>query len=654
MNLNLDLNKKQKEAVLHDDGPALVVAGAGSGKTRVITYRIARLIKEGVFPSEILTVTFTNKAASEMEERVKKIVDCDISSMWIGTFHSMCLKILSENLDKIGYKPNYLIYDTDDSVKIVSDIINSMGLDDNVYEDKKIFYKITEAKMNLISFANYLQKLDREPFDRDRNIQKIYEQYYKRLRHNNAFDFTDLITKTIYLFRKYPEVLERYQTKFQYVQCDEYQDTNHSQYMILQMLADKHKNLMVVGDSDQSIYGFRGANIQNIIDFEKEYKNVNIIKLERNYRSTANIIKSSNAVVENNNKRREKVAFTEAKPGFPVVVAETHDSYKEADFVTNTIKTLTETRNYDYKDITLLYRSNYQSQNFETAFVNAGIPYSVVKGLGFFDRKEIKDLLAFIRLTANLDDSPSLNRVINLESNGIGPVTVSRLLEHSYNEMIPLVDVVKSPTSVNGIGNAKGEAVLKMYDEYLKPIEKIQEEDLGLQEIILRIYEDVHFEDILMQDEETYENKMKNIEAFFDFVNNYVEKNSNDDTLIDFLQNVKLISDQDELDKDSNKVKLMTVHAAKGLEFPIVFMVGMEEESFPHKFSLQEPDGEEEERRLCYVAMTRAEERLFLTYCKRRFQFYQFVDKEPSRFIDEIPMQYSKFMIYDKKDSRAM
>jgi DNA helicase-2/ATP-dependent DNA helicase PcrA len=937
LNLTLDLNKKQKEAVLHDKGPSLVVAGAGSGKTRVITYRIARLIKEGIFPSEILTVTFTNKAASEMEERVKKIVDCDISSMWIGTFHSMCLKILSENLDKIGYKPNYLIYDTDDSVKIVNDIINSMGLDDKVYEDKKVFFKITEAKRNLISFANYLQKLGREPFERDRYIQKIYKEYYKRLKKNNAFDFTDLITKTIYLFRKYPEVLEHYQNKFKYIQCDEYQDTNHSQYIILKMLADKHKNIMAVGDSDQcqppntevlttkgykkikdlepgvdkvpsydrrgsyviglsddygyeikkgmrnykgkmyeietedgkiskstynhkwlvkwtnkstnynvvylmqkddkfrvgwcqlfkanggfhlgvrsriekadkawilkvvktkkeafawesiiasrygipqltfqetndgatngyltkevissvyenlsyerlyknakkclkdhdreiefpffdvenvyqrrggksiikikacnfipelmkvpvhikgkktewkkikklriydydgpvyslnvdkyhkyiadgivtcnSIYGFRGSDIQNIIDFEKEYKNVNIIKLERNYRSTSNIIEASNEVVKNNKKRREKVAFTKAKPGFPIVIAETFDSYKEADFIVNTIKTLTDANNYDYKDITLLYRSNYQSQNFETAFVNAGIPYTVVKGTGFFDRKEIKDLLAFIRLTANVEDSPSLNRIINLESNGIGPVTVAKMLEHSYNTMLPLIDVVKSPSSVNGIGKVKGEAVLKMFDEYLKPIMKIREEDLGLQETILKIYEDVHFEDILLQDEETYENRMKNVEAFFDFVNNYVEKNSNDDSLVDFLQNVKLISDQDQLDQDSDKVKLMTVHAAKGLEFPVVFMVGMEEETFPHKFSLEEPDGEEEERRLCYVAMTRAEERLFLTYCKRRFQFYQFVDKKPSRFIDEIPMKYSKFMIYSDKSKKAI
>lgn len=656
MNLKFDLNNEQRKAVLHKDGPALVLSGAGSGKTRVITYRIANLIKEGVDPSEILTVTFTNKAADEMTRRVKELMGKDMPEMWIGTFHSCCLRILREHLDEIGYKPNYLIYDTEDSLSVIRDALVFLNLDENAYDPKIVFRMITDAKMNLVPYNRYFDWLpDDKKTNFHRNVAEIYREYNKRLRHNNAFDFTDLITKTIDLFRMYPEILEKYQKRFRYIQCDEYQDTNYSQYLILNMLAKPENNLFVVGDFDQSIYKFRGADIRNILDFEKDYKDATIIKLERNYRSSGNIVKASNALIENNKNRKEKVSYTDAKPGYPIIVCEAEDPQCEAEFVAKTIYTMVRNEECDYKDIAILYRSNYQSQPFETKFIQMGIPYHIVNGVGFFNRKEIKDFLAFLRLAVNINDSPSLTRIISLENNDVGPVTVSKLLEYSFVNEIPLIDVLSNPTVVEGVGEVRGKAILRFKEQVIDPIMRIaNEEDMDLQEKILGIFHEVNYEEILIRDKNTYENRMENIEAFFEFVNDYCRRNGSDGTIADFLQNIKLVSDQDSIDEEENKVKLMTVHASKGLEFPVVFVVGMEEETFPHRLSMETEEDIEEERRLAYVAMTRAKRRLFLSYCKVRFYFYDFIPKTISRFIYEIPDKYTKKLVFQTSESKAI
>lgn len=646
MNLKFDLNPKQREAALVDSGPVLVIAGAGSGKTRVITYRIANLIKNGTHPSQILTMTFTNKAANEMAERASKLLEGeDISDLWIGTFHSICLKILRQHLDLIGYKPNYVIYDQEDSLSIVKEIVSKMNLDKDIFDPDNVYRRIQDAKMELVTYKNYYSNLPRnKQTSYYQTVADIYAEYQERLKYNNAFDFSDLIMKTIQLFRRNPEVLEKYQKQFKYVQADEYQDTNHSQYLILKMLADNNKNLFVVGDSDQSIYRFRGADIQNINNYEQDYANAKIIKLEQNYRSTSNIINASNAVVAHNVNRREKVAFTEQKPGAPVIICEADESDGEADFVGRTIQSLVRNNQADYKDIAILYRSNYQSRAFESRFMQLNIPYVVVNGVGFFNRKEIRDLIAILRLATNLQDTTSLVRLVGLRSSGIGPVTIGALQTHSYENNIPLIDVISSPSIVKGIGKVKAKAIIQFKERMIDPIVNIAgDETQTLQDKIFNIYKEIDYDGILLEDEETYDRRSENVEEFFVFVNNYYNKHK-DATITQFLQDVKLMSDQDDIDEDDNRVKLMTVHASKGLEFKAVFVVGVEEETFPHYRSIETGLEEdiEEERRLCYVAMTRAEKRLFLSYSKARYQFGRMVDKYPSRFIDEIPSFYSK------------
>lgn len=647
MNLKFDLNRKQREAVTHNQGPALVIAGAGSGKTRVITYRTANLIKNGVDPSRILTVTFTNKAASEMKERVNTLLDNEnLDNMWSGTFHAMCLRILTKNLSKIGYNPNFLIYDQEDSEKIVKDITNDWNLSKEIYEPSTVRSMIDNAKMDLIKPENYMDSLDDDSQDSDfyQTIQRIYQSYQDRLKNNNAFDFTDLIVKTIELFRKDKYVLNNYQQKFKYIQCDEYQDTNHSQYLILNMLAKPQNNLFVVGDSDQSIYGFRGANIENILNFDRDYPNAEVIRLERNYRSTGNIIEASNELIDNNINRKEKESYTENPKGSSIVKCEADTSYEEANFVTQIIRSMNRNNKYDYKDMTILYRSNYQSRAFESKFIESNIPYTIVNGIQFFDRKEIKDFMSFLRIGINLNDTTSLKRIIDIESNGIGPVTVSKLQNHAVANNIPLIDVIESPTQVKGIGKVKGEAIDKFKENRIQPVRNIiKDNTLDLQEKIFNIYKEINYDAILKQDEDTYERRSNNIEEFFNYVNDYCNRKDSD-SLSDFLINIKLVNDQDEMDEEENTVKLMTVHSAKGLEFPVVFLVGMEEETFPHYHAVSTGREEdiEEERRLCYVAMTRAEERLFISHCNARFQFYEFVQKEPSRFLEEIPQNYVK------------
>lgn len=645
MNLLYDLNPQQRKAVETTEGPVLVLAGAGSGKTRALTYRTQYLLEKGIPPYNILTLTFTNKAAEDMKRKIEELIQnkAITDNLWMGTFHSICLRILARHLDKIGYQSNYLIVDTDESKSILHEIINNMGLDPELFDKNIVFNIIQKAKMALLNPNEIISKLaDDSPGSRNyyTKVAEIYLQYEKQLQRSNAFDFNDLIKKTIELFRKHPEVLEQYQKQFKYIQIDEYQDTNHSQYIIATMLAKPENNIFVVGDADQSIYKFRGADMQNILNFDRDYPNAKVIKLEQNYRSTQNIIKASNALIEKNQQRKEKISWTNNSNGLPIVVCEAYDPDREALFVAKTIKNLVHTET-DYKDIAILYRSNYQSRVIESALMRFNIPYQVVNGFSFFNRKEIKDIIAYLKVAVNPNNLTALTRILELSKNGIGIGTLNKLSQHGATIGLGTYDMMENPTAVKGIGKVKGQAIVDFKENVIDIIVNIADSDMSLFDKVNSILETVQYKRYLMEDPQTYDERMENVEEFLSLVNNYYNKDKSRD-LHKFLLDLTLLSDQDNLEEGDNKVKLMTIHASKGLEFPIVFVIGMEEGIFPHSRSMDTLEDIEEERRLCYVAMTRAEKRLFLSYCQNRDRFFQTTVMVPSRFLDEIPSKYTK------------
>ena len=621
--MNIDnLNKKQKEAVMHDKGPMLVLAGAGSGKTKVLTSRIAYLIENDVSPSNILAITFTNKAAREMKERVVNLVGSDANYIQISTFHSLGLKIIKQNYELLGYDKNFTILDSDDTLTIVKKIIKELNLNPKYYNAKVIRNKISSAKNELI---------DPEGFSKiefDKKIITVYKKYCEKLKKGNSVDFDDLLILPIKLFKEHKAVLENYQERYKYILIDEYQDTNEAQYIFSKMLSEKYKNIFVVGDNDQAIYAFRGANFKNILNFEQDYPNCKTILLEENYRSTQTILNAANSVIKHNKLRKDKNLWSSNDIGKKIKYIRIDDEKAEGKFITDEIKKLANENNVSYDDIAILYRTNAQSRAIEESMLKANIPYKIIGSFYFYNRKEIKDLLCYLRLINNPKDDVSLLRVINVPKRGIGDKTVGNITAVADAENISMFEAI----------NSGKELIFKNI------ISELQEEcrNLSLTEMVETILEKSGIREELTK-EKTLENeiRLENLEEFKSITKNY-EEEYGEISLDDFLEEISLVSDVTEHTDGVNKVSLMTVHAVKGLEFEYVFIIGMEEGIFPHYNSIMEGTDEaiEEERRLCYVAITRAKKELWILNCKRRTLYGQSQCNPPSRFIDEIDPKY--------------
>lgn len=632
------MNPQQLEAVKTTEGPLLIMAGAGSGKTRVLTHRIAYLIVEkGVYPSNILAITFTNKAAREMRDRIDTLLSPGISeSMWVSTFHSMCVRILRRNIDRIGISKNFTILDTADQLTAIKNVFKQLNIDPKLYDPRTVLHAISSSKNECITAEKY--KANANPYNPfEKIVGDVYEGYEKLLRKNQCLDFDDLIMMTITLFERVPDVLDYYQNKFQYIHVDEYQDTNHSQYKLVKMLASKFKNICVVGDSDQSIYRWRGADISNILSFEKDYPNAKVILLEQNYRSTQRILQAANDVISNNERRYPKKLVTKNPEGEKIVVYKARDERDEAQFVVKTIQQLMEKENRKLDDFAVLYRTNAQSRVMEEVLVKSNLNYAIVGGTKFYDRKEIKDLLAYLRLIANNEDDLSLARIINEPKRSIGPTTFEKLATYAIQNEQSIFEAMKNVKEI-GLSARASKAVEGFY-ELISSLTKMQEE-LTVTELVKKVIDQSGYREML-EKEKTLEaeSRLENIEEFLS-VTKAFEERSDDQSLIAFLTDLALISDIDSLEETENpssgKIVLMTMHSAKGLEFPVVFIIGMEENIFPHSRSIGDNAEMEEERRLAYVGITRAEERLYLTCASYRTLYGRSNSNSPSRFLKEI------------------
>lgn len=636
-NLLNGMNAQQENAVKTTEGPLLIMAGAGSGKTRVLTHRIAYLVVEKeVYPSKILAITFTNKAAREMRERIDGLLgNGTTESMWVSTFHSMCVRILRRNIDRIGISKNFSILDSADQLSVVKNVMKQLNIDSKRYEPRAILNAISSAKNECITADMYKANSNpNNPYEKV--VVQVYEGYEKRLRKNQSLDFDDLIMTTITLFERVPEVLEYYQNKFQYIHVDEYQDTNHSQYKLVQMLAQKFKNICVVGDSDQSIYRWRGADIGNILSFEKDYPNAKVILLEQNYRSTKRILQAANDLIEHNESRYPKKLRTDNLEGEKVVLYKASTEQDEAQFVVQTIQKLMEKENRSLDDFAILYRTNAQSRVMEEVLVKSNMTYQIVGGTKFYDRKEIKDLLAYLRLIANNDDDLSLARIINEPKRSIGATSFEKIATYAIEQDRSIFDAMKDVLFM-GLTSKAANAVDK-FRELIAGFTQMQEY-LSVTELVEQVIDKSGYREML-QKEKTIEaeSRLENIEEFLS-VTKAFEERSDDKSLIAFLTDLALVADIDALDKqDTSKgsIILMTMHSAKGLEFPVVFIIGMEENIFPHSRSLDDPAEMEEERRLAYVGITRAEQRLYLTCAGSRTLYGRSSFNMPSRFLREI------------------
>ena len=627
------LNDRQKEAVLHTEGPLLILAGAGSGKTRVLTHRIAYLIEEkGIFPGNILAITFTNKAANEMKERVAGLLDGDINNIWMGTFHSICVRILRRDIDKIGFQKSFSIYDRDDQITLVKECIKEINLDKDMYKERVVLSIISSLKDSMTKPDTYINQNYNDFYKR--NVGEVYALYEKKLKGNNALDFDDLIIKTVELFKTNPTILEYYQNKFRYIFVDEYQDTNKIQYEFIRLLSGKRKNLCVVGDDDQSIYKFRGADITNILNFEKDFPNTKIIKLEQNYRSTQNILDVANHVIKNNYERKDKKLWTANEEGSQVVVENVVDSDEEAYFVANKMEELM-TEGYKPSDFAILYRTNAQSRSFEEVFMRRNISYKLVGGLRFYDRREIKDIIAYLKLIQNPVDDVSLKRIINVPKRGIGNVTMERIEEYANKTGESLYSAILSVDEIPKLSKRATDNLKKFADMINNFF--AMKEVMDLKEFIEKIiYDTGYIKELEEEGSIESRTRLDNIREFISVAVDF-EVTNPDGTLEDFLADISLLSDVDKTADVDNSVTLLTVHSAKGLEFPVVFMVGMEEGLFPISRALNNESELEEERRLCYVAITRAERLLYITYAKIRTIYGNTNYTLPSRFIEEIP-----------------
>lgn len=636
------LNKEQLEAVRHKDGPLLILAGAGSGKTRVITYRIAFLISEyKVNPENILAVTFTNKAADEMKARIKKVVGKDAERIWMSTFHSMGCRILRHHAEKLGWSRNFSIYDEDDRERLVKHCMNELGISEKQIKSYSIIRSIQDIKNSLLSPEQYeIKNMSTYEIEMALRVYKIYEE---KLFRNNAMDFDDLIVKTIELFEKNPEILQIYQEKFKYILIDEYQDINNSQYVLISMLAKRYKNICVVGDDDQSIYGFRGADITNILDFEEDYPDAKVVRLEQNYRSTKKILKAAHSVIKNNFGRKDKELWTENTDGENIIFYYANDEEDEANYVANKILELIHTENVNLKDIAVFYRMNAQSRNIEDKLRRAGIPYRLVGGIQFYARMEIKDLLAYLRLISNPYDIVSFKRIINVPPRGIGDAALDKLEKYSFENNISIYETLFKVDEIEDIKEYQKNAI-KKFGEFIKKLNE-EKDKIKLQELLKKIISETGYKEYWENDNsQNAKERVENIKELVSAIAEY-EENNQGKTLDDFLSQVSLISEIDRWDKEANAVTLMTIHSAKGLEFDIVFVIGMQEEIFPHKNSLLEnaEEGIEEERRLCYVSITRAKKKLFLTGARVRRQYGQKKICSLSRFLNEMPKDLIKF-----------
>ena len=650
MDLKSLLNKEQYEGATTVDGQVLILAGAGSGKTRVLTHRMAYMIEDlGIAPYKILAITFTNKAAKEMKDRVKALIGEKAENMWISTFHSTCVRILRREIDKIGYKSNFTIYDTSDQKTLVKECMKSISINEKDITEQEIMGKISKAKDRMQTARSF--KLENESNFRENKIADVYEMYQKRLKENNALDFDDLIFKTVELFKSNPEVLEFYQNKFQYIMVDEYQDTNAVQYELVRLLADRYKNICVVGDDDQCIYQWRGADIQNILDFEKDYPGAKVIKLEQNYRSKANILNAANVVIVNNANRKSKVLRTEQEEGSKIKIYRAYSDGDEGDFVGKQIVDIKKEQEKHYSDFAVLYRTNAQSRIFEESFRRKGIPYKIVGGTRFYDRKEIKDILAYLKVIVNLQDDVSIRRIINVPKRSIGDATVNKIQEFATDFELNMWDALSEVRSISTLtprNVSSIEPFVQLMDNFM-----VLSETVPVSVLIETILEDTGYMEVLkksneIEDKSRIENLKELVSDAVDF-----EKSSEDKSLAAYLEKVSLVQDTDKIEEEDDMVVLMTVHSAKGLEFPVVFMVGMENGIFPGTASFEKESEMEESRRLCYVGITRAKETLFMTSAEVRRVFGKTVAYPQSDFINEIKPSLKEYVANDKANIKS-
>lgn len=630
------LNEPQKEAVFKTEGPLLILAGAGSGKTRVLTHRTAYLIEEkGVNPWNILAITFTNKAAGEMRERISAMVGHGSESIWVSTFHSACVRILRRYIDRIGFDTNFTIYDADDQKSLMKDICKRLQIDTKIYKEKMFLAAISSAKDEMIGVEEFTRNAGVD-FALQKQAQ-VYREYQNALKKNNALDFDDLIFQTVELFRKEEEVLDSYQERFRYIMVDEYQDTNTAQFELIHLLAGKYKNLCVVGDDDQSIYKFRGANIYNILNFEKYFPQACVIKLEQNYRSTQNILDAANHVIANNRGRKEKRLWTANGQGEKLVLKQLETSYDEADFVTRDITEKVYKENYNYRDCAILYRTNAQSRLFEEKFVVSNIPYKIVGGVNFYARREIKDLLCYLKTIDNARDDLAVRRIINVPKRGIGAASLNKVQIFADANGMSFYDALKKAEEIPGIGRAAGK--IKPFVTFIQAM-RSKLGLIGLTDLINEIIETTGYvEELELEGTEEAAGRIENIDELISKIAAY-EEDTEEPDLSGFLEEVALVADIDSLEEDSNYVVLMTLHSAKGLEFPNVYLAGMEDGLFPSYMSIVSDTATEdleEERRLAYVGITRAKEHLVITSARQRMIRGETQFNRLSRFVQEIP-----------------
>lgn len=628
------LNDKQYEAVVNTEGPCLVIAGAGSGKTKVLTHKIAYLLQEkNVLPWNILAITFTNKAANEMKERIELLVGDKAKDMWVGTFHSICVRILRKFIDRIGFDSSFIIFDSSDQKTLVKRCLKELDIDEKILNDRSCLSEISNAKNDMLEPDAYSAKVHGDY--RREKIAEVYEMYQKRLKENNAIDFDDIINYTIKILLENVDVLQYYSDKFKYILVDEYQDTNKSQFTLVTLLASKNGNITAVGDNDQGIYSFRGADIANILNFEKDFPGTKIIKLEQNYRCTGNILNIANAIIKNNEVKYEKKLWTENGEGELPEVYCSDNEYDEGKYIVDKIEELRKKNNYKYSDFAVLYRMNTQSRAIEEILRREALPYKIVGGLKFYERKEIKDIISYLRLVQNPSDNLSLNRIINEPKRGIGKTSLEAVEQTAEQTGTSMYEVIK---------NAQSYGLNRVYTnsrEFINCMEEfmVQKDNLKISELIQKILRDTGYTKAL-ETENTIEaeNRIANLEEFLNVATEF-EEESAENTLSEFLEGITLSSDLDNVEETEDSVTLMTLHSAKGLEFPVVFLVGMEEGVFPGFKSIGEDKDIEEERRLCYVGVTRAREKLFLTRSKQRTTFGSTSFNQPSRFLKEIPAE---------------
>lgn len=625
------LNDKQKEAVLATDGPCLVIAGAGSGKTKVLTHKIAYDIESGIKPWNILAITFTNKAANEMKERIEKLIGDAAKDLWMGTFHSVCVRILRRYIDRIGYKTDFVIFDTSDQKTLIKECLKTLKVDDKIFTDRGVLSEISNGKNEMLEPKAYGVKYAGD--FRKKTIAEIYELYQRRLRENNAIDFDDIINFTIKILSENPDVLDYYTEKFKYILVDEYQDTNKAQFTLVSLLASKYGNVTAVGDNDQGIYSFRGADISNILNFERDFPGTRIIKLEQNYRCTGNILKAANAVIKHNENKYDKKLWTENEEGHLPCIYCGEDEYDEGRYIVEQINHLKTEEYYKNSDFTILCRMNAQSRAIEDILMREGIPYKVIGGLKFYERKEIKDIIAYLRLIHNSADNLSLKRIINEPKRGIGKTSIEQIQEISDKTGNSMYEIIR---------NAQEYGLTRVFSnsrDFIEQMEylKSKKDELKISDLIKETLNKTGYTKALENENSVEaETRIENLEEFLTVAIEF-EEESADNTLAEFLENITLSRDIDGMEDQDNSITLMTLHSAKGLEFPVVFLVGMEEGIFPGYKSIGEPQALEEERRLFYVGITRAKQYLYLTCAKHRTIFGSTSYNQVSRFVKEIP-----------------